>query len=83
MVSGTAIKKQRLIMSGWNHRVMKRKDGDDDWYQIHEVYYDSKLEPNSWTKEGIAPGGNTLEELRDELIRMIKSLDKEILEYDE
>ena len=67
----------------WNHRVMKHEkaDGDDDWYQIHEVYYDSKREPGSWTKEGIAPGGNTLEDLRDELIMMLEATEKEILNY--
>jgi len=70
-------------MSGWNHRVMKRKDGDDDWYQIHEVYYDSKREPDSWTADGISPGGNTLEDLRDELIRMLEATEKEILIYKE
>jgi hypothetical protein len=68
----------------WNHRVMKRVefDGDDDWYQIHEVYYNSKQEPGSWTKEGITPGGNTLEELRDELTRMLEATEKEILDYE-
>ena len=69
----------------WNHRVMKHEkaDGEDDWYQIHEVYYDSKLEPNSWTLEGIKPGGNTLKDLRDELIRMLEATEKEILDYKE
>ena len=69
----------------WNHRVMKHEkaDGDDDWYQIHEVYYDSKREPNSWTLEGIKPGGNTLEDLRDELIMMLEATEKEILDYKE
>ena len=70
---------------GWNHRVMKHEkaDGGDDWYQIHEVYYDSKREPDSWTADGISPGGNTLEDLRDELIRMLEATEKEILIYKE
>ena len=69
----------------WNHRVMKHEkaDGDDDWYQIHEVYYNGKREPNSWTVEGIVPGGNTLEDLRDELIMMLEATEKEILKYKE
>ena len=68
----------------WNHRVMKHKeaDGDDDWYQIHEVYYNSKRKPKSWTVEGIAPGGNTLEDLRDELLKMLEATEKEILDYE-
>ena len=69
----------------WNHRVMKHEkaDGDDDWYQIHEVYYDSKREPDRWTVDGIKPGGNTLEALRDELIKMLEATEKEILDYKE
>ena len=61
----------------------EKADGDDDWYQIHEVYYDSKREPDSWTADGISPGGNTLEDLRDELIRMLEATEKEILIYKE
>jgi len=70
---------------GWNHRVMKHEktDGDDDWYQIHEVYYNNKREPNGWTQHGIKPGGNTLEDLRDELIRMLEATEKQILIYKE
>ena len=69
----------------WNHRVMKHEkaDGDDDWYQIHEVFYNSKREPDSWTVDGIKPGGNTLENLRDELIMMLEATEKEILDYKE
>ena len=69
----------------WNHRVMKHEkaDGDDDWYQIHEVYYNGKREPDSWTVDGIKPGGNTLEDLRDELIMMLEATEKEILKYKE
>ena len=61
----------------------EKADGEDDWYQIHEVYYDSKREPDSWTADGISPGGNTLEDLRDELIRMLEATEKEILIYEE
>jgi len=67
----------------WDHRVMRQEkaDGDDDWYQIHEVHYDSKREVNGYTKNGITAGGHTLEELRDELIRMLEATEKEILDY--
>lgn len=68
----------------WNHRVMKhdKADGDDDWYQIHEVFYNSEGERESWTVGGIAPGGNTLEDLRDELHMMLEATEKEILDYE-
>jgi hypothetical protein len=60
----------------------EKADGDDDWYQIHEVHYNSKRKPEGWTVEGIAPGGNTLEDLRDELIRMLEATEKNILNYE-
>ena len=25
---------------GWNHRILAHKDGDEMYFQIHEVYYD-------------------------------------------
>jgi hypothetical protein len=59
----------------------EKVDDDDDWYQIHEVYYDSKRKPDGWTKNGIAPGGHTLEDLRDELLKMLEATEKEILDY--
>jgi hypothetical protein len=67
----------------WNHRVMKSKDGEDDFYQIHEVFYDEDDVVKGYTKLGATAAGNTLEELRSELKRMLASLDKEILQYEE
>ncbi len=63
----------------WNYRVLKTKDGEDDWYQIHEVYYDKDGKVEGWTKNGAIVAGNTLDEVRDSLERMLKALDKEIL----
>ena len=66
----------------WNHRVMKSKDGEDDYYQIHEVYYNNKGEPDSWTKNGVMVGAESVEGLRWVLEKMLESLDKEILDYE-
>ena len=52
---------------GWNHRVMKHKDGGDDFFQIHEVYYKEDGEVDGYTLKGASAGGNTLDELRGEL----------------
>ena len=68
---------------GWNHRVMKHKDGDDDFFQIHEVYYKENGEVDGYTANGTSAGGNSLQELRADLERMLKSLDKEVLIYEE
>ena len=63
----------------WNYRVMKSKDGEDDWYQIHEVYYDEDNNVNGWTKNGATVGGNTIDEVRSSLKLMLASLNKEAL----
>lgn len=71
-------------MAHWNHRVIRKKiqngSEQEDWYGIHEVYYDDDEEIEGVTEKAIAPGGSTLEELKNELQRMIKCLDKGILE---
>ncbi len=63
----------------WNHRVLKSKDGDDDWFQIHEMYYDQRHKPNGWTKSGATVCGNSIDELRETLHKMLEALDKEVL----
>lgn len=70
----------------WNHRVVKRKGKpfhgipQPDWYAIHEVYYDKKGRPKTLTAEPVAPGGETPDELRDDLNRMRDALKKPILQ---
>ena len=64
---------------GWNHRVMKSKDGEDDFFTIHEVYYDKEGKVDGDTARGTSPCGKSLQELREALERMLKSLDKEVL----
>ena len=66
---------------GWNHRVMKHKDGEDDFFTIHEVYYDKEGKVNGYTAKGTSPGGNSLQELKENLKLMLKSLDKEVNLY--
>ena len=75
-------------MGHWNHRVMKRaNEHGETWYEIHEVFYDhgqGESEPRlSWTEEAIAPVGETLEELKTELERMLRACDAPVLDYGE
>ena len=64
----------------WNHRVVKREwkraDGSIEVvYQIHEVFYDKVgAKADSITLEPIAPLGETLHELREELERMHRAV---------
>ena len=67
----------------WNHRVMKSKDGDDDYYQIHEVYYDKEGKVDGYTARGTSPCGNSLQELKEDLERMLNCLNKEVLDYED
>jgi hypothetical protein len=69
-------------MGHWNHRVMKRKTEEGEWYDIHEVFYDEQSGKLSWTENAISPGGETIDELQKELQRMLKALDKPVLDYD-
>lgn len=61
----------------WNYRVIVGADGQ---YGIHEVYYaeDGKT-ISSWTESPIAPGGESVKELRSDLGAMLHSFSKPIL----
>lgn len=61
----------------WDHRVMRREDG---FLEIHEVYYEG--EKVSWTENATYPCGETLEEVRLDLERMLRCLEKPILDYE-
>ena len=67
----------------WNHRIMKRTDQlGCPYYTIHEVYYtDGQAE--SWTEQPVYPMGSTLEELREELERMLECFTEPPLDYPE
>jgi hypothetical protein len=62
----------------WNHRVVKKEGG----YGIHEVYYKEDGTIQAVTKDAIDPYGETLEDLRLELQRMVGATFKDVLDYD-
>ena len=74
---------------GWNHRVFRHVKIDNITgektviYAIHETYYKSRDsdEVSGFTSEYVAPFGETLEELREELEMMLKACDKPILDF--
>lgn len=66
-------------MNGWNHRLIAHEDGDDIFYQIHEVYYNKDGFPESYTEKGVSVGGNTIEGINWVLDRMRECIDKPIL----
>lgn len=71
----------------WNHRVIRRMfpdaaPSDQVQYGIHEVYYDPKRRPPSFTEDPMEVVGDSIEELRETLAHMLSCLDKPILDYD-
>lgn len=70
----------------WNHRVVKRTypaPSHETFFQIHEAYYyHGEGKTPSVTVEPTAPVGETLEELRETLQRMLRALDKPVLDYE-
>jgi len=67
----------------WNHRLMKMKDGEDDFYQIHEVFYDKEGNVESYTKNGVTVGGKDIGEVKWVLLEMLAALEKPVLDYEE
>jgi hypothetical protein len=64
---------------GWNHRVLAHKDGDEMYFQIHEVYYDKDGKPDSYTANGVSVGHESLDGIKWVLDKMKECLDKPIL----
>jgi hypothetical protein len=71
-------------MSTWNYRVLKRTDqkSGEVIYAIHEVYYDEHGKPEGCTEENVAPMGESLAELQDDLDHYQQALKKPVLGYD-
>lgn len=67
----------------WNYRVLAYPDGQEVFFQIHEVYYDENKVPNGATEKGIKVNGSSLEEIEEDLKRMKECLTKPVLWGDE
>jgi hypothetical protein len=63
----------------WGYRLVKTKDGDDDFYQIHEVYYNEKGKVDGWTVKGATVGGHSKAEVRWVLEQMLEAINKETI----
>lgn len=74
-------------MSTWNHRVLAHKskntiDKNEVYFQIHEVYYEKKDKPKSYTKNGVSVGGEGYADLQWVLSEMQSCLTKPVLSAD-
>jgi hypothetical protein len=67
-------------MGHWNHRVVRQIRDGETFYGIHEVFYGLPDESDAgWTEDPISPVGETVEELRETLERMMRALDKPVI----
>lgn len=73
-------------MGIWNHRVVRRivRDFGEDVERlgIHEVFYDVEGE-TLWTDDPVSVEGESIDELRQTLGRMLRALDHPILDDNE
>lgn len=67
----------------WNYRLLKMKDGEDDFYQIHEVYYDKQGKVKGYTKEGVTVAGNDIADVKWVLMEMLSCLERDVIKYTE
>jgi hypothetical protein len=63
----------------WNYRVIL----NNDIYQIHEAYYNDAGEITAVTEDPIAPAGDTLEELTDDIEHYIQAVKHLVLKMNE
>ena len=67
----------------WNHRLIRHVNLDgEEWYGIHEVYYDGIGEPpHSCTSEPVEMIGFTVGEVREKLRMMQRCLEHPVIDY--
>ncbi len=58
---------------------MRHVSKGEEYFQIHEVYYNKAGQHHSYTKDPIDPIGDDLEALRWVLTKMLECLDKPVL----
>ena len=66
-------------MTHWNHRVVKEKLGDEDWYSVREVFYNDDGSIYAYTDDPVDIVGNSVEDLRKYTQWVLNCLDKDIL----
>jgi hypothetical protein len=67
----------------WNYRVVKHTDKGEEWYGIHEVYYDKKDKPDMISEDPIDAHGMTPDELKSDLDMMRQAFDKPVVVYED
>lgn len=77
--NGNLTMRKRNFGGGWNYRVMRTKDGDEDTLCLVEAYYNDKGEVDAVAVQDI-PCEVSIELLRKNFERMLDALDKPIID---
>ena len=76
-------------MSGWNYRIVRKNVymgktiAPEVMYGIHETYYNGEDKPTAITTDHMRPYGETLDELKSDLEKMVAALDKPVLNWED
>ncbi|TXH11808.1 MAG: hypothetical protein E6R04_00920 [Spirochaetes bacterium] len=71
-------KRKKLPDMYWNHRVIQYPNGH---FGIHEAHYEKSSTPNLITLDAVSIYGESLEEVKQTLERMLRALEKSPLKY--
>lgn len=58
----------------WHYRARYNKDKGGVWFDVVEYYPGDSEHGPMWTENGVRPGGETVEELANELRRMLRDI---------
>ena len=63
----------------WNYRVIQHpaKDGDEEWWGLHEVYYNDDHSPDGWTETACFIGSDL-----DDLIETAGLIVQDMMGYE-
>ena len=73
----------------WNYRVVRKNVymgktiNPEVQFGIHETYYNSEDKPTAITTDHMRPYGETLEELKSDLEKMVAALEKPVLNWED
>jgi len=62
----------------WNHRLLMFEEEVNNYFQMHEVYYENDI-PNGHTQNPTGVHGDSVDDIKWQLEMMTKALDKPIL----
>lgn len=60
----------------WHYQIRKRIIGEDEFYDIVEMYHDDNGNHTGWTIDSMSPNGNTKEELIKDIEMMLADANK-------